>query len=475
MSGVQTPSSSSGPGGSPSFLPGRPKRGAGVRRLNHVPIMCGVALLCAVVGAVGYTYDARIMATAAQQASAEKRGEAGKPTVLDGAPDGGVIPAGLGSNKPMGNSGNAGGDQAKPAPTPTPAGSPPSDTGAGRQVDAEDDATKARRQAWLVYYQQLAELQKQRYDGATQAMRADTGVGGSAGGGASNPQPIGGTPSMDAPGGQQAMQMPPGMGGPGGAYGGGYGGAYGGYAPAPAVPDATGAREKQAFLAQRGSDGSNDTLLATVRDPISPYLITAGDVIPVVMQGGADSDIPGQMVGRVVADVFDSATGQHRLIPAHSKVVGIYDNVVSAGQSRLPAIINRIIFPDSSSIAIGAMPAADGAGFAGLRDQLDRHVWEKFGNALVVAVAGAGVQLSQPQGRSRDGYDSQQLIAGSLGQQFGQLGQEYARSGLAIPNTIRIRPGYRFTIQVTKDMVLRPYVDGRTRGAQQVHYGPFVQ
>ena len=236
MSGVQTPSPSSGPGGSASVLPGHPKRGAGVRRLNHVPIMCGVALLCAVVGAVGYTYHARIMATAAQQASAEKRGEAGKPTVLDGAPDGGVIPAGLGSNKPMGNSGNAGGDQAKPAPTPTPAGSPPSDTGAGagRQVDAEDDATKARRQAWLVYYQQLAELQKQRYDGATQAMRADTGVGGTAGGGASNPQPIGSTPSMDAPGGQQAMQMPPGMGGPGGAYGSGYGGAYGGYAPAPA-------------------------------------------------------------------------------------------------------------------------------------------------------------------------------------------------------------------------------------------------
>ena len=59
--------------------------------------------------------------------------------------------------------------------------------------------------------------------------------------------------------------------------------------------------------------------------------------------------------------------------------------------------------------------------------------------------------------------------------EFGQLGQEFARSGLAIPNTIRIRPGYRFTIQVTKDMVLRPYVDQRAGGVQRVHYGPFVQ
>ncbi len=465
MSGAQTPPPGTGPGGSPSFLPGHPKRGVGVRRLNNVPVFLGVATVCAAVGAIGYTYHVRTQATAAQQAAADKRGEAGKASVLDGAPDNGVIPAGLGS-------GNLSGSSAKTAEQPDPAGvSVPGDAGARGQGEVEDDATKARRQAWLVYYQQLAELQKQRYDAATQAMQADPGVGGTASG--STPQPGSGIPPMDASPGQQAMQMPPGMGAPGGTYG-GYGGGYG-YTPAPVVPDATGAREKQAFLAQRGSDGSNDTLLATVRNPISPYLITAGDVIPVVMQGGADSDIPGQMVGRVVADVYDSATGRHRLIPRDSKVIGIYDSVVSAGQSRLPAVINRIIFPDSSSISIGAMPAADQAGFAGLRDQLERHVWEKFGNALVVAIAGAGVQVSQPQGRSRDGYDSQQLIAGSLGQQFGQLGQEYARSGLAIPNTIRIRPGYRFTIQVTKDMVLRPYVDGRTRGTQQVHYGPFVQ
>lgn len=454
MSRAQPPTDD--PDSSPSFLPPHPKRGVGVRRLNRVPVLLALGGACAIFGAVGYTYHVRAVATAAQQASNDKRGEAGKPAVLDGAPTEGVIMAGFGSNKPMGSPPDL---APEPRGAPSPASSP-SDAGAGGQGDVEDDATKARRAAWQVYYQQVAELQKQRHGGAAQAMQADPSVG--VEGSASQPA----SQSAAPPGGGQAMQMLPGGGFPGGGYG---------YGSAPTLPDATGAREKQAFMAQRGSDGSNDTLLATVRDPISPYLITAGDVIPVVMQGGADSDIPGQMVGRVVADVFDSATGRHRLIPRDSKVVGVYDNVVSAGQARLPAVINRIIFPDSSSISIGAMPAADQAGFAGLRDQLDRHVWEKFGNALVIATAGAGVQLSQPQGRSRDGYDSQQLIAGSLGQQFGQLGQEYARAGLAIPNTIRIRPGYRFTIQVTKDMVLRPYVDGRTRGAQQVHFGPFVQ
>ncbi len=456
------------PNGSPSLLPVHPKRGPGVRRLNRVPIWIGVGATCAVLGAAGYTYHLRAQSILAREVSNAKRGEAGRAAVLEGAPDDGVVLARLGVAKPPGVAPNPLADQLAPNTLPSP-------SDASRQGEGEDDATKARRQAWQVYYAQLADIQKQRHDSAVQAMHADTSAGSiGAGGNGAMPQPAGTTAPVGAVGDQQATQAP------GGAYQpGGYGSPYGsnpyGFSGPPVVPDATGAREKQAFLGQQGSDGSNDTLLSTVRDPISPYLITAGDVIPVIMQGGADSDTPGQMVGRVVSDVYDSATGRYKLIPAHSKVVGIYDNVVSAGQGRLPSIINRIIFPDSSSISIGSMPAADQAGFAGLHDQVDRHLWEKFGNALIVGIAAAGIQLSQPQSRGNNGYDSQQIIAGGLGQQFGQLGQEIARSGLTIPNTIRIRPGYRFNIQITKDMVLRPYVDGRTRGAQQVHFGPLVQ
>jgi hypothetical protein len=37
-----------------------------------------------------------------------------------------------------------------------------------------------------------------------------------------------------------------------------------------------------------------------------------------------------------------------------------------------------------------------------------------------------------------------------------------------IPNTLEIRPGYRFVVTVNKDMHLRPYVDRRTsRGTDQ--------
>ena len=212
-----------------------------------------------------------------------------------------------------------------------------------------------------------------------------------------------------------------------------------------------------------------------MRDPISPFLVTAGDVIPCVAQGGENSDTPGQFVGRVSRNVYDSATGKYLLIPQNSKVIGTYDNVVTNGQTRIPTVITRIIFPDSSSIPIGAMPAADQAGFAGLHDQVDTHLWEKFGNALILAIGSAGIQLSQGTGQSSNGYNSQQIGAAAIGQQFGELGEEYARSGLSIPNTLAIRPGYNFVVQVTKDMVLRPYVDRRNPGAQAISFGRVLQ
>jgi len=72
------------------------------------------------------------------------------------------------------------------------------------------------------------------------------------------------------------------------------------------------------------------------------------------------------------------------------------------------------------------------------------------------------VQLSQPQAVNGQNYNSQQIAAAALGQQFGELGQEYARAGLSIPNTLEIRPDYRFVVMVNKDMHLRPYADRRT-------------
>jgi type IV secretory pathway VirB10-like protein len=44
-----------------------------------------------------------------------------------------------------------------------------------------------------------------------------------------------------------------------------------------------------------------------------------------------------------------------------------------------------------------------------------------------------------------------------LGLQLGQLGMQLAQRELDIQPTLEIRPGYRFNIMVTKDVVIRPW------------------
>jgi type IV secretion system protein VirB10 len=64
------------------------------------------------------------------------------------------------------------------------------------------------------------------------------------------------------------------------------------------------------------------------------------------------------------------------------------------------------------------------------------------------------------------GLTTQQTIAAALGQQLGQLGQETARRNMQVQPTLEIRPGYRFVVMVTKDIVLRPWVWRETPGGR---------
>ncbi len=102
----------------------------------------------------------------------------------------------------------------------------------------------------------------------------------------------------------------------------------------------------------------------------------------------------------------------------------------------------------------GRARGADQGGYGGLTDRVNNHVGRVIGNALLLSVFSAGVRLSQPQPRGGSAYDSHQITAGALGQQPGRFGSEYARRGLDETPTLEVRPGYRFTVMMTKDIVL---------------------
>jgi type IV secretory pathway VirB10-like protein len=79
---------------SPDILGGTPRRGAGVRRLNRMPLVFAFLIVCVILGAVTYTYQMRLADQRRRAAEAEPSPEpASVHEVFRDAPDGGLIPA----------------------------------------------------------------------------------------------------------------------------------------------------------------------------------------------------------------------------------------------------------------------------------------------------------------------------------------------------------------------------------------------
>lgn len=215
-----------------------------------------------------------------------------------------------------------------------------------------------------------------------------------------------------------------------------------------------GQKQKRAFLSQ--SPELETYLAHTKTPPVSEMEIKAGTVIPGVMISGINSDLPGQIIGQVRENVYDSATGQHLLIPAGTKLIGIYDSSVTQGQKRVLIAWQRIIFQNGSSISLDIMPGADTSGFSGFNDKVNNHYLKIFGSALLVSVFSTGIQLSQHETNAgtEGALSSSQVLSQEVGRQMGQLGSELMRRNMNVQPTLTIRPGYRFVIMVQKDIVL---------------------
>lgn len=222
--------------------------------------------------------------------------------------------------------------------------------------------------------------------------------------------------------------------------------------------------DKEGFLASRARTDSQWVLPST-RTPGSPYEIKTGTVIPSIALTGINSDLPGQIVAQVARVVFDTATGEYPLVPQGAKFYGVYDSRVAMGQSRLLVAWNRLIFPDGSSVDLGAMPGADMAGLAGFRGDVDNHYARIFGQAAVMSLIAGGMGYGMDSMKQTSGSDSpsvQDEMGSALASQLGQTSLQILQRNMQIRPELSIEPGYRFNVVVTKDIVFdRPYHDYR--------------
>jgi type IV secretion system protein VirB10 len=235
--------------------------------------------------------------------------------------------------------------------------------------------------------------------------------------------------------------------------------------PRESAAGAWAAREHREFLNEARSGARSPTATVTsVDEPMTPYEIEAGAVIPAALVTGVNSDLPGTVVAQVSRDVYDSRTEASVLVPAGARLVGRYDDRVIAGQSRVLIAWMRLLLPDGRSIALPGEAATDGEGATGVPGAVNTHLSRLFGTASVLSLLSAGAELSQPRtgGSVFAAPSVEQTIAGAAGTELSNVGTELVRQGLEVKPTIIVPAGATIAALLANDLVFAgPYVDQR--------------
>lgn len=441
MSDPLSPTSPASPSSpmSPSASPDRPQAKWGVRRANDLPLY--------LLGAAAAIFLIVIGLVAMDRAKTKHREESAKTTVgsnaamfateIAGEHKGGMIPAvepaGLENSYPENHS------------------LPPIQS--GMPAPPYPDSSRAQEM------QRIRQLKLQQFE---EALRAKTGV------------QIQRPAAQDAP---RTSTAPASSTDPAAAYRQRLAQLKGaGLIAHDDIEDGADARQERAprndidvFDSRKGSDRWRLDSRPTA--PRSPYTVLTTSVIPAILITGINSSLPGKIFGQVSQDVYDTATGKYLLIPQGTKLEGEYSSEVAYGQASVLVAWQRLVFPDGKTMDIGAMPGSNSAGYAGFTDQVNNHYGRLFGTAILMSAISAGVALSQSRNQVAGTFGApttSSVLSATLGQQLGRVITQMISKNLNISPTLEIRPGYRFNVTVTKDMVLaRPYQAFDYRGANQ--------
>jgi type IV secretion system protein TrbI len=213
-------------------------------------------------------------------------------------------------------------------------------------------------------------------------------------------------------------------------------------------------------LAEQSQSGAS-TAPALATAASSPNILLQGTVIPCVLLTQISSEQPGLVTAQVSEDVYDSVRGNRLLIPKGSRVVGEYNSSVGAGQRSLTAAFTRLIFPNGSSVNLGAMQAADAQGQSGMRDQVQNHFWQRFGSQFLIAAL--ATVLQKPSGATTIINAGGAAVSDAAGQILVDTSRAVLGREFTVSPTVTINKGYPFFILVNRDLQLEPSVTGTRR------------
>lgn len=201
------------------------------------------------------------------------------------------------------------------------------------------------------------------------------------------------------------------------------------------------------------NQGGSYELSSKVEALKGPWCLRQGSVIPAMLTSAINSDLPGLVTAQTTVDVLDSVTGTEVLIPKGTRITGEYGASPGYGEERVFIGFQRLLFPDGSSLDLGAMPGQSDDGRAGFDADVDSHFMKVIGSALLLSAVSAGVSVSQSKhydanGREKYGEALNSAATSSLGSVLAKV----IEKNLSLSPTLNVKPGYSFSVAVAKDI-----------------------
>lgn len=189
--------------------------------------------------------------------------------------------------------------------------------------------------------------------------------------------------------------------------------------------------------------------------PLSPYEVKAGAVIPAALLTGVDTSRAGPVTASVTESVFDTVSGRHLLIPQGARLVGRHEGESRHGDARAFIVWERLILPNGKSLVLPKEPGVDAQGAIGAKGEVDRRLVPL---AVATLFAGAITTLGQA---ARDQDDRSGGLLGDAGDaasiEAAQVGGKLLDRELQVRPVVRLRPGARVRVFITRDLILEPY------------------
>lgn len=189
--------------------------------------------------------------------------------------------------------------------------------------------------------------------------------------------------------------------------------------------------------------------------PPSKYILSEGNVIPVVLATSIDSQLPGKITARTIENIYDSINGNYILIPRGTTLVGGYNTDVKDGQNRVFMAFNRMIFPNGASMQIGSMTAGDPQGIVGVEGEVFSNFWKMLGTSFLIAGVSS---MAQPDNNVTNNYGANGGASSTPGQILADTAKANIERYMKYIPKIKIEAGEKITIIVAKDMELNPAI-----------------